>query len=91
MPTHSTIEPDPNVVHTPLDDGDSVLLHLKTQTYFSLNETGSQIWTFVEQGMSVDEISQALCRRYNLSSEQALQSVQRLIRELQAQQLVTVS
>ena len=36
-----TVHPHPAVVDTALDTGETVLLHLESQTYYSLNTTGT--------------------------------------------------
>ena len=40
----SAIAPHPEVVDTELDKQETVLLHLGTKKYFSLNPTASLIW-----------------------------------------------
>jgi hypothetical protein len=87
----SKVAPHPEVVHTALKNGDSVLLHLGTQTYLSLNQTGSAIWGLLEKGLPLGEIGQALQARYEVSLEQAQQSVMRLVEELAAERLVILS
>ena len=38
------IQTHPAVIATPLRDGETVLLHLDTKRYFSLNATGGLLW-----------------------------------------------
>ena len=38
------VRPHAQVVDTKLDDGEIVLLHLDSKTYYSLNPTGERIW-----------------------------------------------
>ena len=64
-----------NVTFTELDDSESVLLHLKTRRYFSLNETGTLVWQLIQQGKDVDEIAAALEQGYELESGEAAQYV----------------
>jgi hypothetical protein len=60
-----------NVTFTELDDAESVLLHLKTRRYFSLNETGTLIWQQLRQGKEVDEIAALLEQQYELDTPSA--------------------
>ena len=91
MSTHSSFaKPHPDVVCTELQNGESVLLHLGTQTYYSLNETGARIWQSVEQGLSVPEISQTLAQQYDVTAAQAQQSVTSLLAELAEADLVAL-
>ena len=67
--------PDPNVVLTKLQNGETVLLHLGTQTYFTLNETGTKIWQLMSEGSTLGEIAQTLQDQYDVNPDQARQSV----------------
>jgi hypothetical protein len=50
LTTVVTVNPD--VVHTPLPNGEAVLLQMSTSHYFTLNTTGAQIWEMLSQGSS---------------------------------------
>lgn len=82
--------PDPDVVFTPLANDEAMLLHIGTQTYFSLNETGSFIWKRMEQGTPLDAIADELRAEYDVTAEEARQSVEDLARELSEAALVTL-
>lgn len=47
---------DPDVIVTELQEGDAVLLHLGTRMYYSLNETGLNIWRHLENGQILTEM-----------------------------------
>jgi hypothetical protein len=78
----------PDVVYTALKEGGSVLLHLGTQTYYSLNETGSTIWELMAKDLCLGKIGEALERSYAVSLEQAQHSVFNLATELAAESLI---
>jgi hypothetical protein len=80
--------PDKEVVFTEMQNGDSVLLHLGTGQYFTLNQTGTLIWQSLEKGLSVDEISQVLVDGFDVEADKALQSVIDLVSELANESLV---
>ena len=82
---------DPDVLHTALESGDSVLLHLGTTTYYSLNESGARIWKHLGDGLTVDEVTTALEAEYEVSREQAMESVTDLATELVAEKLVRLA
>lgn len=82
--------PEPDVLCTALPNGDSVLLHLGTQTYYSLNETGTQIWQLIGQGLTLEQIWQALEARYEVTEEQARASVMELTNQLATEQLLAL-
>ena len=58
---------DPNIIHTTLDENESVLLHLNTKRYYSLNETGSKIWQHLQAGIPPETISVALESEYEIT------------------------
>lgn len=52
----------PSVLFTDLEDGTSVLLHLESKHYYTLNETGTIIWRALMQneGAAEDELAHSL-------------------------------
>ncbi|MBC7544014.1 MAG: hypothetical protein H7338_14910 [Candidatus Sericytochromatia bacterium] len=44
----SAAAPHPSVIATPLRDGETILLHLHTKRYFSLNAVGGQYWKVLQ-------------------------------------------
>jgi hypothetical protein len=87
-PAQLTAVLNPDVLCTALPNGDSVLLHLGTQTYYSLNETGTQIWQLAGQGLTLEAIGQAIEARYEVTPDLARQSVIELTASLAAERLL---
>ncbi|HEX5108069.1 MAG TPA: PqqD family protein [Vicinamibacterales bacterium] len=85
--SQGAIAPHPDVVDTELDGHETVLLHLGTKKYFSLNATGSVIWQCLKQGLEREAIARELQRRYDVSAERAAQSVTILLDALVEQRL----
>ncbi|MGZ9256635.1 MAG: PqqD family protein [Candidatus Binatia bacterium] len=85
------VRPNAQVVDTKLDDGEVVLLHLDSKSYFSLNVTGERIWQGLKQGLSLREISQRLQAEFDVDEAGADSSVVELIDELTQQKLVQLS
>ena len=79
---------DPDVVATDLGDGETVLLHLQSKSYFTLNATGTRIWEGLTRGLSLREISGRLQREFRVDSDRADRSVLELLRDLAGQKLV---
>lgn len=86
----SVANPNSDVVGTILDNGETVLMHMGTASYFTLNSTGTHIWTLLGQGLPLQAICDQLVATYEVSAEQAAQSVCTLVEQLVAQQLLTV-
>ena len=90
LTTSTKVSPDANVVFTEMENGESVLLHLGTNEYFSLNETGTLIWKGISDDRNLGEIGKELEKTFDVTNEQATQSVMRLVDEIVAQKLVSV-
>lgn len=77
----------PDALSASLSDG-AVLLQLYTKRYFSLNDTGSRIWSLLEQHASEDEIVEMLVREYDVEPPEATLAVRRLLDDLLAERLI---
>lgn len=86
----SKVMPHPEVIATVLDNEETVLLHLYTQQYYTLNETGSRIWSALAQAQALPQIGQSLEAHYELTLAQAEQHVLALVTTLAQEQLVQV-
>ncbi|MGI9175285.1 MAG: PqqD family peptide modification chaperone [Rhodothermales bacterium] len=80
--------PVPDVVFTQLDDGEAVLLSLKTKRYYTLNETGTQIWDLFKKDRSPDEIASALMETYDVDQEAAREHITAFLEDLHREGLV---
>ena len=83
--------PHPDVVHTALENGEAVLLHLGTNQYFSLNDTGARIWELIDKGLTLEEIGQEIEAMYDLTLDWAQQYVSNLADELISEKLLQLS
>jgi len=82
------LRPHPDVVDTQLDGEETVVLHLESKLYFSLNPTGTRIWQGLKSGLSLHDISERLQERFTVDSVEAERSVIALVEELAEQRLV---
>ena len=46
-------------------DGEAVILHLETGTYFGLNSVGTRIWQLIEKDGRLTVVLDALCDEYD--------------------------
>lgn len=81
----------PDVVQAPLTEGETALLNLASKQYYTLNETGTFIWTRLGKRLSLEEISSELEAAYEVSHEDALNCVMELADELQRVELVVAA
>lgn len=92
MPTAQTRATlDPDVVCTELGNGETVLLHLGTQAYFSLNETGARIWQLMDNGLTLGDIAQAIEAQFDVSFDRAQGCVIDLASDLANEKLVSLT
>ncbi len=84
----STPVPIEDVVFTDFEDGEGILVDLNTKQYYRLNETGALIWRGLENGRTVEEIVSEMQKHYDVTREQALTSVDRLLRTLESNRLI---
>lgn len=79
-----------NVFVTELSDR-LALLDMESGTYFSLNQTGTFIWSKLSENQSVSQIVDALIEEYEINRDQALQDSKNLIAELLSQGLLVAN
>lgn len=80
--------PSQHVIFTDLDGSEGVLVDLNTRKYYQLNETAALIWRGFERRVAIAEIAKEMTDVYDVSDEQAVASVSRLLRELSARKFV---
>ena len=80
--------PHEHVVSTVFDGGEGVLVDLNTKKYFQLNETAMLVWRGLEQKRTLEEIVAEMTARYDVTPEHAAASIERVLRDLQAQKLL---
>lgn len=51
-------------------DGSTVMLDITTGKYYNLGEVGGDIWTLLENALSMDELIDALTAQYDVDPEQ---------------------
>jgi hypothetical protein len=82
------VRPHDDVVDTELEAQETVLLHLNTKLYFSLNSTGTRIWKGLKRQQALGTISRQLQDEFDVDAEQAAASVLSLVTELEREGLV---
>jgi hypothetical protein len=70
--------------------GESVILNLKSGTYFGLNEVGSTIWSLIQEPKSVEEICQMILQEYDVDPQTCEREVQSLLNDLLTAQLIEI-
>ena len=74
-------------VHETLD-GETIVIHLDSGSYYSLTGSGSEIWALLGTGGSVADICNELARRHARSESDIRDEVDSFIAELEREALV---
>lgn len=73
-------------------DDEAVLVHLETTHYYNLNASGTLIWTLLQAGpTTLEQAVEAVAQAYDLNAANVSQDVQRLLDELVAEGLISLS
>ena len=77
----------PDVVHETID-GEVVVVHLKTGTYYSTAMSGTDIWNGIEQGLSLQDLVAAIKTRYAGTTEEIQDGIELMLQLLLQEQLI---
>ncbi|MGE0159744.1 MAG: PqqD family protein [Gemmatimonadales bacterium] len=72
-------------------EGEGVVLHLGSREYFTVSETGLAILEPLEQARTLEELVDALVERYEVTRDQAADSVRSFLDRCLAENLVLES
>jgi hypothetical protein len=86
---NSIVVASPDQVSSDLS-GESVILNLKSGTYFGLNEVGSSIWQFIQEPRTVSDVCESILAEYDVDAQTCETEVQALLVDLLAAQLVEI-
>lgn len=80
----------PDIVHETID-GEAVIVNLENGVYYSLRNTGVDVWNLIEAGANLDEITNSIISRYNGSPDEIRKTIIELLVAFQKEGLVQVS
>lgn len=70
-------------------DGEAVIINNETSYYYSLNKTGTYIWSLlVDNEMSIDEIIECVGSEYDMSGEEIREDISAILDNLYKERLV---
>ena len=71
--------------------GESVILNLKSERYFGLDEVGTRMWTALTTSKSIQSAYEKLLAEYDVDSEQLRKDLNDLVEKLVDHELVEIS
>src|SRR5215475_12693067 len=71
-------------------EGESVLLNLKSESYFGLDQIGTRMWSLLTTSDSIQAAYESLLDEYDVDADKLRQDMQDLIEKLIANGLVEV-
>ena len=80
---------DPNKVLWRNIDGETIVLNLDNGHYYSLNKTGTFVWTMIEEKYSLEEIILKVVKKFHIVSDIAKEDVTSLVKVLLKEGLLT--
>ncbi len=69
-------------------DDEVLLLDTASAYYFSLNETGSEIWKLLDSGKTAEEVTEIMAGLYETERETIRQDIDELIVQLQSEKIL---
>jgi len=72
-------------------EGESVLLNLKSESYFGLDQVGTRMWTLLTTSDSIQSAFEALLDEYDVGADKLRKDIQEFIEKLIANGLVEVA
>ena len=80
----------PESVLSTLLEQDAVLLDIRSNQYFALDEVGRRLWGLLSEGNSIRDIYQTLLDEYEVDAKQLEQDILELLNNLMENGLVEI-
>lgn len=87
---HPTIKLNPNVIFSELDDG-TVLLHLETEEYYSLDKTGTRMWQLLGKYGDIEPVIAKMLDEFDVDEATVRRDLNHLLTDCNAEGLLDVS
>lgn len=88
--TNVTISVNAPIVVSETRDGEAIIMHHGTGTFFDSSGSGAVIWQSIELGSTLDAIAQVLVAQYEIDEASALTAAGTFVETLQMHDLVTI-
>ena len=89
--TDAKLTVHPDVLFAQLKNGNGVLLHLNTKSYYSLNPTGVTMWQRIAEGKTLAEVTREITDKFDVTPDRAETSVLNLADQLVNTELMQIA
>ncbi|XPV67690.1 MAG: PqqD family peptide modification chaperone [Halarcobacter sp.] len=72
-------------------DDELVMMNLESNNYFGLNKVGKDIWEFLEEEQTLNNLCEKLTNKYDVSLEQCKEDITPFIDKLKELNIIEVS
>lgn len=69
-------------------DGEAIIINLETGVYYSLDGTGGEVWSLLEEHHAIDAVIASLATRYGIPEERCGEDVRSLVGQLVEEDLI---
>ena len=81
----------PHVVSEIFADEEAAIINLKTGNYYSLNKTGAEIWSRIEEGNDLSQIIEFVKSNFNVGDSFDGSGIEDFIKRLQDEDLIVLN
>jgi hypothetical protein len=85
--SHPFTPASPDIVVRRVGDG-GVLVDLRTNAIFELNDTGMRVWELIVEGLNLDEMAARLTEEFDVTAGDGLAACRELVDALRAEGLL---
>lgn len=89
LDSRTVITARPDQISSTLDE-ETIVLQLKSGTYYGLNKIGTRIWNYIQSPKSVGEVRETLLSEYEIEIEKCDQELQNLLEQLYSEGLIQI-
>jgi len=83
----SRVIPSPDAVESSVGD-ETVILHLKSGTYFGLDAMGTLIWAMLKDGVPTNQICKRLTEEFDVAQEVVEADARQFLNDLKANDIL---
>lgn len=69
-------------------DGETIIIHLGTGSYYSLQQVGADVWSAVARAANEEQVVDEIVARYDVAPDEAAPAIASLLQELEQENLI---